>query len=174
MKSMTYQSISENGVICASFSRAGGLSPLPFDSLNMSYHVGDQYENVLHNRKAVKDALGIKYLVSGQQVHDDKIYCVKEQPEEDIEIKAYDAFITNIPNIGLMIQQADCQAVMLFDPVKKAVGIAHAGWRGSLLNIISKTIAAMSKEYATNPSDLLAPISPSLGPCCAEFVNYRT
>jgi hypothetical protein len=174
MKRTTYPNILQNGVIRASFSREGGVSHEPYQSLNVSYHAGDSDTNIHTNRKKIKEALGIKYLVSGHQVHDDKVYCVREKPKEDYEIKGYDGFITNIPDIGLMIQQADCQAVMLYDPVQKAVGIAHAGWRGSVANIIAKIIKAMSAEYGTTPSDLQAAISPSLGPCCAEFVHYRT
>jgi len=72
-----------------------------------------------------------------------------------------------------MVQQADCQAVMLFDPVRKVVANAHSGWRGSVANIIAKTIDLMKRDFNTLPADLYAVISPSLGPCCAEFINYR-
>ena len=76
--------------------------------------------------------------------------------------------------MGMMIQQADCQAVMLYDPVKQAAGIAHVGWRGSVANIIAETVFAMSQTFSTESVDIIAAISPSLGPCCAEFVNYRS
>jgi YfiH family protein len=72
------------------------------------------------------------------------------------------------------VQQADCQAVLLFDPVKKVVANIHCGWRGSVDNIIGKVIATMTDSFNVNPANLLAGISPSLGPCCAEFINYRT
>lgn len=174
IKNIIYSILESQNLVHGTLSRNGGVSEGMFRSLNMSFHVGDRDENVMHNRKIMKDALGIKYLVSGHQVHDDKVYCVQEQPKEDFEINGYDAFITNVPSVGLMIQQADCQAVMLFEPAKKAIGIAHAGWRGSVGNIIEKTIKAMSVEYGSKPSDLKAAISPSLGPCCAEFINYST
>jgi YfiH family protein len=63
---------------------------------------------------------------------------------------------------------------LLFDPEKKAIGIVHVGWRGSVAQIISATIVTMSKAFSTEPADLQAAISPSLGPCCAEFVNFQT
>ena len=158
----------------ATFSRIGGVSNTPYDSLNVSFHVGDSEKNVLANRERMKQALQVKRLVSGHQIHQDKVFCVREMPDKDYEINGYDAFITDVPGVALMVQQADCQAVLLHDPVKKAVGIAHAGWRGSVANIIGKTIDAMANSYGSKPDDLRAAISPSLGPCCAEFVNYRT
>lgn len=168
-----YSVLESENLAHGTFSRQGGVSGAPFDSLNVSHHVDDTDANIHANREKIKETLGIKYLVSGHQTHEDKVYCVHEQPKEDFEIRGYDGFITNIPEVGLMIQQADCQAVLLYDPVQKAVGIAHAGWRGSVANIVGKTINAMAAEYGTRPSDLQAAISPSLGPCCAEFVNYR-
>jgi hypothetical protein len=72
-----------------------------------------------------------------------------------------------------MIQQADCQAVLLFDPVRQVIAAVHCGWRGSVQNILSQVLQVMMENYATAPADVQAVISPSLGPCCAEFINYR-
>lgn len=94
------------------------------------------------------------------------------EPDEDIEVDGYDAFITRQPGVGLVIQHADCQAVLLYDRGQAAIGAIHSGWRGSVANIIGTTIAAMTTAFGTNPRDIEAVISPSLGPCCAEFVNY--
>jgi YfiH family protein len=82
--------------------------------------------------------------------------------------------MTNMPGIGLMIQQADCQAIMLYDLEHEAVANIHSGWRGNVANIIAKTVSAMTKAYGTRPAAVHAAISPSLGPCCGEFVNYRS
>lgn len=155
------------------FSRHGGVSKGAFRSLNVSFRVGDETDNVRDNRKRIKDALGIDTLVSAKQVHGDRVYVVSEKPTVDTEAEEYDALITNVSGIGLMIQQADCQAVLLFDPLQKAIGIIHAGWRGSVVNVIPKTIHGMSISFNTDPGNLLAGISPSLGPCCAEFINYK-
>ena len=154
------------------FNRLGGVSHAPWDSRNVSFGLGDRPEHVRANRERIKKSLGCAHLVSAGQVHGSDVYIVKETPEEDFEVNGFDALITNIGGIGLMIQQADCQGVMLFDPRKRAVGIAHAGWRGSVADIVSRTVSAMNFAYATDPVDLIAAISPSLGPCCAEFVNY--
>ena len=155
------------------FNRFGGVSPPPWDSQNVSFGLGDVPQNVRANRAGIKKALGCRRLVSARQVHDSLVYTVKEHPEGDLEVDGFDALVTNVTDLGLMIQQADCQAVLLFDPVKKAVGIAHAGWRGSAADIIGATVLAMHQAYATKAADLIAAISPALGPCCAEFVNYR-
>jgi len=161
-------------VSCATFSRHGGVSVGPYQSCNAGLHVGDNEENVHANRKRIKDQLGFACLVSAKQVHGDAVLVVNSIPGEDVEHPGYDALVTDQPGVGLMIQQADCQAVMLFDPVRNVVANIHSGWRGSVLNIIAQTVATMTSCFATRPADLHAAISPSLGPCCAEFRNHAT
>jgi len=154
------------------FTRHGGVSPAPFDSLNVSYGVGDDAERVECNRTRLKECLGLKSLISARQVHADRILSIGEPQMTDFEHAGYDALITNQPRVGLLIQQADCQAVVLFDPVNRVVANVHSGWRGSVANIIAKTIARMTVDFGSNPALLSAAISPSLGPCCAEFVHF--
>ena len=161
-------------VSSATFSRHGGVSEAPYHSRNMGLHVGDDEARVLRNRALVKEELGLARLVSARQVHGDSILNVDWLPETDEEHAGHDALMTNIPELGLMIQQADCQAVLLCDPEHGAVANIHSGWRGSVANIIAKTVAAMTNAYGTRPAVLHAAISPSLGPCCGEFINYRT
>ena len=156
------------------FNRYGGISPAPWDSQNISFGLGDDPRNVRANREGLKKALDCAHLVSAKQVHGSRVFIVKEKPEGDLEVDGFDALVTDIADVGLIIQQADCQAVMLFDPEKTAVGIAHVGWRGSMADIIARTVSTMSHAYATDAADLIAAISPSLGPCCAEFINYRS
>ena len=72
-----------------------------------------------------------------------------------------------------MIQVADCQPVLLFDPNQKVIAAVHSGWRGSLQNIIGKTIISMVHHFHCSPEKIIAGIGPSLGPCCSEFVHYR-
>ena len=156
------------------FTRHGGVSPGPWDSLNVGYQVGDRTDNVAANRERIKKKLGLAQLVGVCQVHGNRVLIVESATAAGSEAEGYDALITNVPGVGLLIQQADCQAVLLLDPVRRAVGIAHAGWRGSVANIIARTVAAMTAAFGTRPADLLAGVSPSLGPCCAEFINFRT
>lgn len=156
------------------FTRHGGVSPSPFHSLNVSYGVGDEPLLVARNRKRLQERLGLKRLLSACQVHDDRILTILETPAADCEYAGYDALITNQPGVGLLIQQADCQAVVLHDPVNRVVANVHSGWRGSVTNIIAKTVGQMTADFGSDPARLAAAISPSLGPCCAEFVHFQT
>jgi len=156
------------------FLRSGGVSPPPYDSLNISYHVGDQPGNVRANRRKIQEELSLPFLVSAKQVHGKKIHRVTETPAKtESELDGYDGLLTDIPGVALMIQQADCQAVLLYDPACPAVANIHVGWRGSVADIIGETIRIMKEYYNTRAENLLAAISPSLGSCCAEFVNFR-
>lgn len=156
------------------FNRHGGGSLAPFDSLNVSHGVGDAPALVMSNRRAIKNALGLSVLISAQQVHGDAILVVDSPVTEDCERDGFDALITNQPGIGIMIQQADCQAVVLHDPELRVVANVHAGWRGSVANVAAQTVERMTAAFGCKPSRLRAAISPSLGPCCAEFVNFRS
>ncbi len=89
------------------------------------------------------------------------------------ETRIADAMITDIPGKFLVVQVADCQSVLIHDPCKRVVANIHAGWRGSVRNIIGRTVDVMKTRFGCDPSDLTAGIGPSLGPCCAEFRNYR-
>ena len=154
------------------FSRHGGISSHPYYSLNVGLHVNDHNSHVAENRSFIKNSLAIDCLVSAKQVHGDRVLSLKQPPDSDREYDGYDALVTNLSGVGLMIQQADCQAVLLFDPQKRVVANIHSGWRGSVQNIIARTIEVMKEDYGSRSLDLRAAISPSLGPCCAEFKNY--
>lgn len=155
------------------FDRHGGVSLPPFASLNVGFSIGDSRAAVLANRRRVQERMGVRWLASGRQVHGDDIYLLEHELEADLEVDGFDAMITRQRDVGLVIQHADCQAVLLYDPGQEAIGAVHSGWRGSVANLLEKTIAAMTREFGTDPKQVQAVISPSLGPCCAEFVNYR-
>jgi len=152
--------------------RTNGVSNSPYHFLNLSYGVGDSAEAVTQNRNLLKSHHSIHHLLSARQVHGESIFVANNSLNNDIEVDGYDALMTNIAGIGLMIQQADCQAVTLFDPIYSAIAAIHCGWKGSVLNILAKTIREMTKQYNSSPADLHVYISPSLGPCCAEFINH--
>jgi purine-nucleoside/S-methyl-5'-thioadenosine phosphorylase / adenosine deaminase len=162
-----------NGCTYAFFDRHGGESRPPYSSRNMSYGVGDDDAIVRKNREVVRRTLGLDRLVSAGQVHGDKIHCYDGDSLEGGEIEGVDALMTRQKGVGLMIQQADCQAVLLHDPIRRAIAAIHCGWRGSVNGIIAKTILAMQDHFGCAPEDLSAAVSPSLGPCCAEFINYK-
>lgn len=154
------------------FDRHGGVSQGEYASLNVGFSVGDDADSVQANRRLVKERMGVKALLSARQVHGDEVYLLANPAEDDLEVDGFDALITRQKNIGLVVQHADCQAVLLYDPVREAIGAIHSGWRGSVANLTAKTVVAMNRELGTEPAHLQAVISPSLGPCCAEFVNY--
>ncbi len=156
------------------FNRHGGESLAPFDTNNVSYGVGDSETAIQKNRDSIKRALGIDTLLSAQQVHGSNLFlssCIV--PGEEVEVEGYDGLISNQKGVGLMIQQADCQAVLLFDPVTMTIAAVHCGWKVSVEGIVGKTIAAMGKDFGTRPGNLQVAVSPSLGPCCAEFIHHR-
>lgn len=158
----------------AMFNRHSGLSKPPFASLNCSYSVGDDPATVSANRSRIKHTLRIDHLVSVGQVHGDQVLILEEPPGADIEIDGFDAIVTALPEVGIMVQHADCQAVLLCDPVRKVIAAVHSGWRGSVVDIVGRTVRLMSDRFASKPDDIQAMISPSLGPCCSEFINYRS
>lgn len=168
--------LGHSGALCrfGMFSRRGGVSGGPYASLNVGAYVGDQSEAVATNRKIVREAMQIPALLSARQVHGQRVYCHTEALGEDLEVDGFDALVTNIAGVGLTIQQADCQAVLLFDPRREVIAAIHCGWRGSVLRIVPQVLEVMARNYGTQAADLQAFISPSLGPCCAEFINFRS
>ncbi len=156
------------------FSRAGGVSTAPYDQLNTALQVGDDPRCVMENRRMIGRLFDGSVLVFAQQVHGSRVARISGPPPGNGEAPPVaDAMISDHRGLALTIQVADCQSVMLYDPVQKAIANIHCGWRGSTANIIGETVARMVRTFGSRPSDLVAGIGPSLGPCCAEFVNYR-
>jgi hypothetical protein len=148
--------------------RPGGVSPLQDQKvLNLGFTDWDARENVLENRRRFQTAGGAPDLplITLKQFHSDVIHVFDTAPSEPCK---GDASITNRPGLLLAVQTADCVPILLVDPKKRAVAAIHAGWRGTLARIVTKTIGLMQMHYATKPSDLLAAIGPSIGPCCYE------
>jgi YfiH family protein len=156
------------------FTRIGGVSKPPYDTLNTSYNVGDRPERVKKNLRIIKGAIGAGRLIFMNQVHGADIVILRKDDHSRIESDAYaDALITDIPSVALMVKQADCQGVILYDPVKAVLAIAHCGWRGNVRNILGSVVAKMRSNFGCGESEILAAIGPSLGPCCAEFTSYK-
>ncbi|WP_300459794.1 peptidoglycan editing factor PgeF [Desulfobacula sp.] len=129
-------------------------------------------------RDLVVKKMGKKPLVFLNQVHGDQIRVwtkndLNNLMEAGKRVYTADAVITDVKGVVLVILVADCQAVMLYDPQKKIIANVHSGWRGSINNIIGKCVDKMILAFGCQPEQLLAGISPSLGPCCSEFVNYK-
>lgn len=155
--------------------RSGGVSQAPFHSLNLSGGQGDAPANIVRNRNRLAAALGGGRLHTVHQVHGCQVLRLPSNGALSPGVLAgsADALVTDRPGLLLTILVADCQAVLIYDPQKRVVANIHSGWRGSIGNIIGHTVAAMVHEFGCDPAHLLAGVSPSLGPCCAEFINYR-
>ncbi|MFO8112393.1 MAG: peptidoglycan editing factor PgeF [Desulfosalsimonadaceae bacterium] len=159
------------------FTRQGGKSAGAFASLNVGANCGDDPSAVLHNRRAIAGCLENRAMFFLSQVHGTRIVACDDSPPakgERISPPEADGAVCSRPGIMLVVQVADCQSVMLHDPVQKAVANIHAGWRGSVGNIIGNCIEAMKRRFGSDPADIVAGIGPSLGPCCAEFIHYKT
>lgn len=162
------------GLVHAVFTRNHGYSNPPYDSLNVGMHVGDATETVRRNRAAIVDCLGGWELVEIHQVHGTHVLSIHPGAVGNTaDLFQGDAVITNITGKLLLIQTADCQPILLYDPVRQVIANIHSGWKGSILNIIQKTIQNMVDNFACRPHHLLAGVGPSLGPCCAEFIHYQ-
>jgi purine-nucleoside/S-methyl-5'-thioadenosine phosphorylase / adenosine deaminase len=160
------------------FTRGNGFSPRPFASLNVSLGIGDAETNVVRNRDLIRRSMAGGDFVYARQVHGCSIAVLKGPgPEPGAETAAgaitADALVTDLPGKYLVIQVADCQAVLLYDPVRRVIANVHCGWRGSLLNVIGRALEAMTHHFGCRPERIRAGIGPSLGPCCAEFINYK-
>ncbi len=156
------------GLVHAFSTSPGGVSPLANEKvLNLGFTDWDTRENVQENRRRFQKAAGAGDLplITLKQLHSDVIH-VFDTPSTDP--CRGDASITNRPNLLLAIQTADCVPILLVDPKKRAIAAIHAGWRGTLARIVAKTIGKMQMHFGTKPSDLLAAIGPSIGPCCYE------
>ncbi|OQX63662.1 MAG: multicopper polyphenol oxidase [Desulfococcus sp. 4484_241] len=162
------------GLDHAVFTRNGGFSLPPFASLNVGENTGDRPEAIRKNRQMVAGYFEGRPLVFVKQVHGKNLLVMDgTDTAASGEIKEADAMISAVPGPMLCIKLADCQSVMLYDHIKRVAANIHSGWRGSVANIIGTTVRTMTDKFGCLPSNMLAAISPSLGPCCAEFKNYE-
>jgi len=160
-------------VVHGFFTRQGGVSANPYRGLNLSLGVGDDPANVAHNRRLVQQALGLNSLAGAAQVHGRREAVLTNPPQAAaLEVPEVDILITRQPGLGLLIKQADCQAVMFYDPVHRVVANVHCGWRGQVQNLLGETVGLLQEKFGSRSGDLWAAIGPSLGPCCAEFRNF--
>jgi YfiH family protein len=160
------------------FTRHFGCSTGPFESLNVSFGLGDKAAQVRQNRQVIARAMGSNNLIFAQQVHGDQVLILNPDNFAGAEgcepvLGTGDALVTDASGKFLTIQLADCQSILLYDARRRVVANIHSGWRSSIKNIAGRTIHVMQKQFKSRPADIHAGIGPSLGPCCAEFVNYR-
>jgi YfiH family protein len=152
--------------------RSGGCSNHAYSSLNLSRQVGDLPENVEWNRSKVRDAFGILpgRMHYPEQCHANYVQEVTDETGPD-DLARTDALITNRKNQCIAVLAADCVPVLFYDPNVRAVGVAHAGWKGTIGRIAIRTIEQMVRTYASKPQQILACIGPSISQKYYEVGN---
>jgi YfiH family protein len=157
--------LDDPNVVHAIFTRQGGVSRAPVDSLNVGGTVGDQPQFVRENTQRVFRAIGRDpgSLFDVWQVHSDKVVRV-EGPRGDVPITQADVMITRSSQATLMMRFADCVPILGFDPSRRAIGLAHAGWKGTLAKAGPAMINAMVAEFACKAENIRVVLGPSIGP----------
>lgn len=156
--------------------RIGGFSNSPYSSLNLGLNVGDNSAEVIKNRELLASSLNIptNSFTFAKQVHKGNVSVIKNEMKgrgainyrEGID--ATDAMITDVPGICLVVLVADCVPVLFFDTIKKVIGVAHAGWRGTVGLVVKNTVRLLQEEFNSILEDIIVGIGPSIGPCCFE------
>jgi polyphenol oxidase len=157
-------------------SRLGGVSSAPFHSLNCGLHVSDAPEDVINNRERLADAVGlpIESWVYAEQVHGKEVIWLTSNDRgkgirsRESAIQAKDAFITQNKNLCIAALFADCVPLYFYDPVHQVIGLAHAGWKGTVQEIAAVTITNMQQYFDSKPDEIRVAIGPSIGICCFE------
>ncbi len=162
-----FQTLSEYPVVHGISTRRGGVSRPPWATLNLSHTKGDDPAHVAENHRRLCRALRVapETVVTAFQVHGRRV-AVVDTAQCGQQQAQCDALITDAPDVPLMLRFADCTPVLLYDPRRHAIGLAHAGWRGTVAGITAATVTALVQEFGSRPADLVAAIGPAIGPCC--------
>ena len=150
----------------AVFTRQGGVSPRPWDSLNVGGSIGDDITHVRENRIRSFKVLGRApdSIHDVWQVHSADVVYADMPRLLDTPYQKADIMLTDNPQVTLFMRFADCTPILLYDPKKQAIGIIHSGWLGTVRGAARVAVQAMQERYATNPADILAAIGPAIGP----------
>ncbi|MBI4505355.1 MAG: peptidoglycan editing factor PgeF [Chloroflexi bacterium] len=172
---LTFPHLAAAGVTHGISTRLGGVSAPPFDALNLSLAVGDAPEHVAANRRRWATALGVApdRVAQPRLVHGAAVVSLRapeDAPGVDrpLDIRA-DGAVTDCPGVALLMTFADCLPILLVDQRTGAIGLAHAGWRGTLAGIATATVEAMAQAFGTRPADLLVGLGPGIRACCYEI-----
>jgi YfiH family protein len=161
-----FESLPSFELVQGIFTRKGGISPTPWDSLNVGGTVGDERSNIIENRQRIFQAVGrnVISLFDVWQVHGTDVLYSDIPRQLDAPHQKADAILTDRPGLTLFMRFADCVPIFLYDPIRRAIGMVHAGWPGTVRKIVQVTIETMCKRFKSDPTDILAGIGPSIGP----------
>lgn len=173
---LTYPALDKTGIVKHGFStRLGGVSKGVLASMNLSFSRGDDPDFVMENYRRIADALQIDVnkIVTSDQTHTTNVRVVTEKDAgkgitKPRDYKDVDGMVTNIPGLVLATFYADCVPLYFVDPVKKAIGLSHSGWRGTVNKMGKVTVETMTREYGSNPADIITAIGPSICQECYE------
>ncbi len=177
LKYITVEKWFRSGVRTAFSTRSGGCSQGPYESLNMGLHVGDQTESVIKNRTRFLHAVeaDLQDMVCCEQIHGCEIARVGKADvgrgamHLSTAVPKCDAMITDVPGLSMVAFFADCFPLYFYDPRCRAVGLAHAGWKGTMMRIAARTIEEMTRQFGSDVHDIEVFIGPGIGPCCFEI-----
>jgi YfiH family protein len=146
------------------FTRLGGVSKAPWQSLNVGALVGDDPGAVERNLSLMYDSLAVdgERACTVWQVHGKDVVFARERPADRRWIDKADAIMTDIPGLPITLRFADC--VPIYDPQHRAMALAHAGWRGTVADVVGATVSAMRDAFGSDPAGLEAAVGPSIGP----------
>lgn len=148
------------------FTRLGGVSAPPWASLNVGGNVGDDPQAVRHNHERMYAALGVEdaRACSVWQVHSADVLLVDAPVRGRRWLALADGMVTDRPGVPLSMRFADCVPLLFHDPMRGVIGIAHAGWRGTVQGVAANVVRLMAQAYGCKPADIQAAIGPSIGP----------
>jgi len=164
-----FEGLDGAGLTHAILTRLGGVSQGPFATLNLGHTVGDDLNAVQENHRRVFALFGVErgQVVSPYQVHSAHIRFVGREHGGTVQ-NGTDGLLTTSPGLMLLFRFADCVPLLLWDPVHRAVGLAHAGWRGVAGGVVRAAVEAFVRHIGSRPEDLWAGIGPAIGPCCYQ------
>lgn len=166
----SYPLLEQTGLVKHGFStRLGGVSKGVWASMNISTTRGDDPAAIAENRRRIASAIGVdeNKMVFTRQIHTTNVAAVTEK-DFGASLPDTDGMVTNVPGLCLVTFYADCVPLYFVDPVKKAAGLSHSGWRGTVNKMAASTVKKMQEAFGTNPADVIAAVGPSICQDCYE------
>jgi len=165
----TFSTLDDYNLVHGVFMRNGGVSPAPWASLNMATSVGDSKESIIENRRRITNSMDLKEdsIYDVWQVHSNRVVFASEPRRPNQSHEKADAIITNTSGVTIMMLFADCVPILMYDPKNNVAAITHAGWQGTVNQVVGKTVISMREKYDCQPENIIACIGPSI--CVSHY-----